>query len=296
VNWTIAVPVFGDSYWQQFCNVSLPRMLAALEGHEVRWLIHTDRPNEVAKLQQNATIRNLEIRKIASRDYDGFIKAHRDAYAKAADGDVIVFLCADLIPSRNLFDFALQKVREGYLAVSIASTRTNPAVPPRIGASAAELLDFAYENQHPITRESFYGWGRTTHSTNVYFTRDGVSVVLRALHLHPVVVVKQGDVDFNGTIDADLLAGYPREKIHVVQNGEAALIEISPPTKTLGVGRRPFGVRDIFGIYAEKSNDLHRWYFEKPIRIAGTDDCGDAFVASQVRKMWEAREAGHIGI
>lgn len=279
----ISVPAFGERYRTLFLETTLPRFLASAREIKARWIIHTDSPRMVEALQASNTLRDAEYWPIAEcGGYGAFIQAHRDAFVEADDGEVVFFLCADMVVSVNAFRYALDRIAGGDLAVVTACHRVLDNEPPRTGMDAGELTDFAMNRPHPVTRECFFPWGYSALPVNVYFTRDGHSIVMRAMHLHPFAVVKR-DTEFYGTIDNDLLNDYPRDRIHIVQNREIAAVDLTPRDRNHGHAGR-LTAESISECYRQRCSPLHKWYFDHPIRISGAGDCGDETVVQAIKR------------
>jgi hypothetical protein len=279
-NWTIAVPVFGREYAEKFFDITLPRVAECLEGfaninRRVSWVIHTDRIADVNKRIPGATC----IKALEPLDYPSFVEGHKEVWEKTPVGEPIVFLCADLVPSKTAFFFAAEALERGKQVVMCAGIRTYAPEPPRIGADTEELLQFSMRYPHKIVSDTFYGPGCSENPTNVYF-RDGDSVVLRGFHLHPFVVVKR-DTGLVGTVDDDLMEGFDEDEIHVVTNREMALVEMSPLTKSQPEMDRPFTINFMKKVYEQKARGAHKHFLKHQIRILGAGDCGDreAFAA-----------------
>lgn len=278
----ISLPVFGEYHRNLFLETTLPRLLPCVGSIEdVRWLIHSDSEDMVTRLRANNTIRKVEYRPCFG-GYEAFRAAHQEAFAEAVDGETVFFLCADMVLSSNAFTYAIDRIASGDLAVVIAGPRTLAPEPPKIGSGPDELLTFAMRYPHPITRDCFFPWGQSSAPTYVYFTRDGRSITLRAMHLHPFAVVKR-PVQFKGTVDSDLLNDYPRDRIHIVQNREIACVELSPPGKRVGTSGN-LTIEAIASCYKDRCSDLHKWYFDHPIRIAGEGECGDTEIVAAVQR------------
>ena len=272
-NWIIACAAYGRAYRDEFLNVTLPRMEACLDGFwPVRWMIYTDQPEEI-----RARLPDAQCKRVADDgNYRTFVDAFQLVWSVAEAGDVVCFLCADMIVSRGAFHFARDQIEKGYLAVVCAGLRTRQEdAPPPVGAEAGELLSFAVEHAHQIERARVFGVGRSVAPTMIFFER-GNSIMLRAFHLHPFMAVKPaGAAVFRSTVDGDLLSGFDRERIYVVRNGEMAAIERSPTSKTHDEEAKAINAESIRRMSATRATPMHRWFAEHQIRIAGHGDCGD---------------------
>ena len=274
MNWTLAIPVYGNDYAELFFKVTLPRLKACLAGlsslaQRISWVIHTDRPEDVNEHIPGAVC----IKITGPHDYQAFVEGHKEVWEKTPVGERISFLCADLVPSKTAFFFADQVMKQGKKVVICAGIRTHAPEPPPVGADTRELLEFSMKYPHKIVSDTFFGTGGSENPTNVYF-RKGDSVVLRGFHLHPFTVEKRAS-GLRGTVDDDLMEGFTEEEIYVVTNREMALVEMSPLWKSQPAGCKPFNIDDMKKCFEQKARGAHKHFLKHQIRILGEGECGD---------------------
>lgn len=281
-SWLISIPVWGAAYREIFLDVTLPAILAALGRVKTRarFVIHTDRPDKL-----EAAFRHpVEFRKIpAGSKYEAFGRGHQEGLASAAPSEFVALLNADLVPSIEAFTAAEKRFAEGRKAIIVAGARTlyGETLPP-VGASAGELHDYALDNLHPINRECFFGRGRTSIPSILYFA-DAQGVVMRCFHLHPFAVVAADGQAFSGTIDRDLVDCFAADDIHVVTDrDEMAFAEISPPEKVFPLVPRPIDVNQVVAWARRGASRRHRELFRHQIVVRGQPSGYDERIARQI--------------
>lgn len=288
MTWIVSVPVWGAPYVRIFEGASAPALLAAvsrLGGTRVKFIIHTSAAEE-ARVRAALPGQDVEVRFVGDNPtYVALQNAHADALASADLGDYVVLLNADLVVSGNLLMRCAYQFSAGVQAVVMLGIRTviGPEWPPA-GAPSRDLLQWAWGHRHVIIRDLEWPDGRSMVPTYLFFG-IGESVVARGFHLHPVAVVKRGDISFKSTIDGDLLDAFPRDRIHVVTDpDDCAMCEISQP-------ERRFPVRDMGGMTSvrvaasmeARASPTHCWLFTHRIGVVGpVCDCGDEAVAREV--------------
>jgi len=228
-DWLISLPVWGKDYRKRFvqdCWPSVSIALGAVHGN-LRIVLHTDAP-ELARLFRPY---DVCVKELTHEGHSTLSAAQREVLALAEPGEAIAFLAADVICSRECFAAAERRFDEGYRAVVCAGTRTvgpifNAKAPA--GWSARELLGWTMDFAHPIVQQCVYPHGQNAIPSTIYF-RDDSNIILRAFHLHPFAVLKQGKLDFTCTIDRDLVDSFPLDQVHVVTDADdMALAEITP--------------------------------------------------------------------
>jgi hypothetical protein len=268
----VVAPAWGERCVPLFTGAVLDSHRAALEnfaGH-VRYLCHTDRPEIVRAAITRKIGCDVACPSVPrAAGYEAFASATREALLSAEPGEVVVFLSADVIVSREVFIAVRAAVESGKKAVMCAGTRTLPDGNVPIGASSVALLAWSLENAHPLIRECFYGDGRTRLPSTIYF-RDASGVSMRGFHLHPLAIVNDRALALTSTVDWDLATNYPREAVHVVTDpDELALAEISPAQKTFGVLAHPFTAADVARWASARTLPFHWWLFEHRITLFG---------------------------
>lgn len=272
--WLVSLPVWGTSYFRTFERVCAPALLAACEDlkEPVRCLVYTDQdPKRVQAALKHLPV---DVRPVPSKPtYVTLQESHADTLRCAAPGDRVVFLNADLTISRNLLARCAEHFAEGRQAVVLLGIRTVAGdEPPPAGASPRTLLSWAWDHRHQIIKDLEWGTGRSLLTTNLFWS-VGTSVVARGFHLHPVAVVKSADVQFQSTIDGDLLDHFPREKIHVVIDpDDCALCEVSPPERRFPCSNQPLSPARVSGSMRTRASDTHKWLFTHRIGVVGASD------------------------
>lgn len=284
MSWIVSIPVWGDKYREVFIRHAVPALRAALEGfHEpVKFIIHTDKPEAVHVALHGLAVETHLIPPGAT--YVALQAGHADAIRRAAVGDHVVLLNADLIVSKNLFHSCKAHFVAGDKAIVTTGIRTAPgsdAVP--IGAAPRDLLIWAWDHRHQIIRDLEWGTGGSMLPTNLFFI-SGDSVVLHGFHLHPVAILKEKQFSFISTIDGDLLDHFPREHIHVVIHpDDLAMLEISEPSRRFPVRDGPITKSQVANSMTSRASALHRWLFTFRIVIKGDGaDHSDQDVARDI--------------
>ena len=285
-SWLITIPVWGTRCVGTFVNFVLPSIFAAVDHSKstVRFLVHTDEPKQIQGAMQGLKVECREVPKAASPHHSlGAI--HREAITTAKTGEIIAFLCADIVLSIECFAAAEQQFVLGKKLIMCAATRTFGGSPP-IGALSKQLLAWTMENKHPVIEQCFWGTGHSMTPWAVYF-KQGDNIVLRAFHLHPFAAVKDREILFKGvTVDFDLASSYSREQIHVVTDvNELSLAEISPLLGNRFLNRPLPMTADSVAAWATRQTvDVHRWFFRHhEIVIAGErGQCGEQPVCEQI--------------
>jgi hypothetical protein len=276
VSWVVSIPVWGTRYTRTFAQYTVPALRAALEGftEPVYFIVHTDAPEHVKKALEGFRGETHPVG--AAPTYVTLQESHADAINRAAIGDNVVLLNADLVVSNNLFTRCREHFAAGRRAVVLTGIRTNlEDAPPPIGAPPRALLEWAWEHRHQIIKDLEWGRGTSMLPTNLFFTHDG-SVVARGFHLHPVAIVKHAAIAFKSTIDGDLLEHFAREEIHVVTSpDDLAMLEMSPRERRFPVrpGRNAVMTPDsVARAMRTRASKLHRWLFTHRIVITGTGE------------------------
>lgn len=273
--WIISAPVWGEAYTRRFLEQALPSQMAALAhaGIAARWLVHTDRSEITAAMAGL----DAEIRPVPHEGdlYRRFGDAHRQAVDAAGEGDVVVLLTADIVVSIETFAACAARFDQGFKAIVAAATRTLAPERAPIGASAPDLLDWTMEHPHPMVAACF--WGERSNTPWAVYFRQGGRTILRGLHLHPLAVVKDRDLAFEGTLDQGLLDRFDRREIHCVTDRyELAMAELSPADRRISL--RPKGspmTADSIADWAKtRAHPVHWWLSTHRIVIQG--DAGPA--------------------
>lgn len=294
MNWLVAIPAWGQRCLDIFEKATLPAALAAAKysNSQIRFLIHTDNPARLALSMKGCEVEFRPV-PVAGRDpHHKLGHANREAIAKAAPGECLAFINADMPGSTEIFGAAEQRFNEGKRLIMMAGTRTIGGIPPA-GARSADLLRWSVQHAHPAMTECIFGIGRSKMCSTVYFRR-GEDVICHAWHQHPFALLMDRKVEFAGvTTDRDLQDNYKRDEIHLVTDAnESSFAEVSPPERVFGLGPAPMNISTILA-WATKHNASsphHAWFFEHPIAICGDGgDIGDRAVVNSVLKEFRAR-------
>jgi len=279
----IISPAWGPLCVGLFTGPVLDSHAAALEGldADVRYICHTDDPARVHDAVKAKTGRQVMTMSVPpSKGYARFSDANAQALRLAQNGEVVFFLNADIIVSREVFRAVINRIESGKRAVICAGTRTLPKSPPPIGVSASDLHAWTLDNAHPITVSNYHKTGNSRLPYVVYF-RNGDAVCMRGFHLHPLAIVMDRDLGFSSTPDWDIASNYTLDEIHVVTRAdELALAEISEPGKKLPMGDKPFTADDVIAWTSRRTIGFHWWLFSHRIQLRGDGVFDDeAFVS-----------------
>jgi hypothetical protein len=298
----ITVPVWG-SYVKTFLGPVLRSHLAAIEEMkrelrntiEVRYVVMTDQTSAVARALEGFDLTLVPmVAPPRSRIFSTLCEGHARGIDVARTGDRVVMLNADIMVSREAFLAVEKRFRKGKKAVVCGGTRTQLGpltwAPPPLPARA--LARWAFDHPHKITRNFVWGSGTTTHPSIVYFS-NGPSVVLRGFHIHPLAVVKDRALPFNGSVDLNLVEAYKFEEIHVVTDvDELAIAEISEKGKGHYESDRVLTVSQIVAFALRGATPMHWWNWRHRIMLAG-DGVGvsDSEVADEVLRLCPYKES-----
>lgn len=289
-DWLIACPAWGDRCVPLFIDTVLPaiRLAAAGATGRIRFLVHTDRPNEIALALSRF---EHEIRPVPDllgykpTSHYQFGIANKEAMADARNGEAVAFINADMVPSLEVFFAAENAFERGKKLVVMAATRTiGKRAPP--GCRSRDLLLWAMQHRHPTVIDNFYGAGSSSIPWALYFS-DGTNVVMHGFHLHPFAYIKDRDISFKGvTTDSSygLIPAFRRSEIHVVTRAdEAAFAEMSPPDRCFSSLPRRMNVKTVSLWASKHATADHCWLFSHPISIVGEGrDLGDREVCNKV--------------
>jgi hypothetical protein len=249
----ISVPVWGDWHRWIFQTVSWPSYREQMRGD--RLLIHGA---PFAGIE--AEYRPLPE---GPNEYARAAAAHRDAIRIAA-GEPIVFVPPDNILSANALDAVRARLDDARL-VAACSIRVSEKAPRPVPTAPRDLIKWAFQHPHEITRRSIWGSRVSTTCPSINLFRTDWGAVARCFHLHPLAM-RAPATEFRGTIDGDLVGCFPPERVHVVTDSdELAVVEISPASKTVGEQNRKLTLADLDAFRARKTNAMHQFFFEHRI-------------------------------
>lgn len=281
--WLIATPAWGDRCVDLFLRVTLPATLAALNGREARFIVHTDRPMRVMDAMYGISC--VTQCPHPGKTHEALGHAHREALQLAQLDEAVAFINADMVPSIEVFDAAERRFDEGKRLLMMAATRTIGAIPP-IAATSEDLLRWTMAHVHPTVEECFWPSGRSGTPWALYFS-NGQDVVCRGFHLHPFALRMDKRITFKGkTIDCDLLEKFTPDEVHVVTDAhEAAFAEMSPPERVFGLlkGGMRISPWSVARWASQWTLRRHRDLFRQRIKIIGDgDDVGDDEIAESI--------------
>lgn len=287
MRFSVALPVWGDEFVERFRGAPLDSHVDALEGFDgdVRYLLYTDREHLAAEIELR-TRRPVECRPLKHfrGHYSMLLRCHQDALAYAV-GDVVVPLNGDNVVSVEAFRAIRARILDGKRLVMCCSTRTNPQENVPRPASSRDLLSWVLQNPHQITSDLVWRKGKASHPSLLYFCR-GDSCVVRGFHLHPIAVVVDRAFEVHKSIDWNLGERIDRDDVHVVVDpDEMALAEISSPAKEMPRQVVKYSLFDVVEWARRLTTDFHWWLLEHPIRLAGAEDCGDATVVAEMKRL-----------
>lgn len=277
--WLITIPSWGKRCNDALYRYAFPAIEAALNtrvyNRQVSFMIHTDEPEFMKRLfwQYDVKTRPVPIDPMHPKSpHHSLGLAHKEAIALAEHGSRIAFLCADMVPSVEVFDAADKRFAQDKKLIMCAATRTLSGSPP-IGAKSQTLIDWTMRNMHPMIRECFFGTGRISCPWAIYFKR-GDQIVLHGLHLHPFAAIKTNKMmSFQGaTVDFDLAASFDYSEIHLVTDpNELSFAELSPAERVFPLHAKPFTMFDVVVWANARAHciPVHHWFFEQRILIQG---------------------------
>ena len=302
-NWFAAVPAWGERCVDVFIRATLPALAAALRGLDrpATLLVWTDQPDAVAAAYAGTNApANVQLEcapvPAPSGRYAGLhagfgvlSTCHALALGRAAAGDRVLLLTADMVVSREVLATCEAQVASGKRLVACAAMRANEGGSPPLGADGAELSAWAWDNRHPMTRDCTWPDGRSYDLWRIYFEREG-EVAARVFLPHPLACVPAGrSLQFYPTIDVNLVRHFTQSETHMITHpSEGAVVELSPPDKEYLRSGAPMSER--LKSRTESSPQLipcanphQRMFFGRRAVIRGAGgDCGDQEIVSRV--------------
>lgn len=271
----------------------MPALAAALEGirRPATLRVYTDQPSVVrdAWLQLN-TGRRIDMFDVPGPDgsFESMSRCHRDTLDWGKN-DRVLLLTADMVVSREVLhtcEHQLNAGRQLVCCVALRALQDAPGIP--VGVTGSDLLSWAWDNRHRMTRECTWPAGRSYDVWRMYF-QEGEEVAARVFMPHPLAVAPRGRrLAFRPTIDVNLVSNFSGAVTHMITDpGEGAVIELSPADKefleTESMSTRMETRGPSCPAFVRCTNKRHRFFFEKRVLIRGSGgDCGDEDV---VRRM-----------
>lgn len=285
MNWLIGIPAWGNRCVHGLLRDAIPSLLAAAKfcpGIRLRFVINTDDHAKVRAAFPDLDITFLPLP--ATQDkYTRYGDCHRAVLPLAQPGERLMLFCPDMVVSRECFAACERRFAEGKRCIMASTPRTLAPMPPPIGATSGQLLDWLLDHPHPFTTDCFWPEGHTTTPAMLFF-QSGDDITVRAFHLSPIAVVNDRPLAFYGTSDVDLPENYLQREIHVVTDpNEFSAAEMSPPEMSMGRTRRPVSVDHILQ-WASRPwvRPVHWWFSEHRIVLRGKGETDDRPVWDQV--------------
>jgi len=269
----VALPAWGERHMDLTCNYIIPALRAAVrygDNFKVHFMAYSDQPDRMREALDGLS---SDVRYIptGANPHDIMTQIHHQSLAETPTGHVTVLLTGDIIPSRELFSYAVGALKNGRRAVATMAPRVllkDEPIP--IGVSGRELLAWVWRNRHPITEACVWGRMLTTFPNCFYF-ENGDNVVMHSYHLHPFMVMKDRHCTFVGTVDDDLLANFENHEIAYVQEAEVGFAEISTEDHNLsqyGIANSHVSVASA-AHWARNTMPAHLRNFSKALRVTG---------------------------
>lgn len=296
-HWMVALPAWGERCVRVCSEETLPALVAALMElrRPTRIMLYTDSAQLIARAeslllhaQEWCSVLPRPVLGGQDRGFVALSACHNDAMEQAHHGERVLLLTADMIVSREVLVTCEQQALRGMRAIACVAMRALEGRGAPIGASGAELLEWAWAHRHRMTRECTWPDGRSYDLWRMYFEKNG-EVGARAFLPHPLVVVPAAlSIVFGPTIDVNLLGCFSQAETYLITRPEeGAAVELSPPDKEF-VETEPMHERFVTSEHSAppfmtQTNARHRMFFGKRVVICGSGgDCGDAAVVERM--------------
>ncbi len=290
------IPAWGDRYVHDAVQYVIPSVRAAAEAANVslKLVIYTDTPFAFARvlIGLDAELRGVGTPGATPQEaLQGTLRnIHRWTMAEAPPGSIATLLNADIVVSREFFSFAAQAFSGGgcRAVVGTALRATVGADVPPIGATARELLAWAWRNRHAITEDCVWDRGHTVFP-NVLIFDSGGNTVLHSVHLHPFFLLTDArPVRFRGTIDDDLLTNYADGEVCYISAAEVGFAELSPAVFKVGQYGSGGSISPEAVVRFGKNCSwapAHLRNLQQPIRIQGFGAVDDSPICGIINKL-----------
>lgn len=295
-SWTVALPAWGDRYFNIMARATLPALFEAARDVDRRFevVLWTDRLDAARALFASAAVPDnvsFTLRDVPGPDgaFASLSACHQQALDQTSGNNRLLLLTADMVVSCEVVARCEELIVSGMELVCCVPPRTieSDSGPP-VGVSGRDLLAWGWDNRHRMTRECTWPDGRSYDVWRMYFEKDG-EVAARVFLPHPLAVVPRGRrMHFAPTIDVNLTMNFaPRATYLITQPEEGAVVEVSPADKEF-LETEPMHLRDGMSTPScppliRVTNTRHRMFFSKRVIFKGSGgDCGDAEVVRRV--------------
>jgi len=284
--WIVALPAWGDRCVDVAMRHVIPSLCAALRelgrpAVVVAWTDQVDRLSQLFRWEEGAISVVFSGVPGADRAFGSLSDCHRQALESAQPGDRVLLLTADMVLSREVLATCERYIAAGMQLVCCVAPRALEDARPPIAASGRELMRWAWDNRHPMTRDCTWPEGKSYDVWRMYFERDG-EVAARVFLPHPLVAVPSGRrLPFSPTIDVNLAANFsPAVTVLLTSPDEGAAVELSPVDKEYVKSEQTMRARLESGTescpqIARCGNARHRMFFGKRVVLCGSGGACD---------------------
>ena len=294
--WIVALPAWGERCLHILRHYTLPALHVAFQtiDRSVEFMIWTDRPDLVQERPAGVDVPScgalVSFHAVPGPDgaFESLSNCHRAALAAAGPADRVLLLTSDMVVSREIVATCEYWLAHGRKLVCCVPPRALQDAGPPIGASGPELMEWAWANRHPMTRECTWPEGRSYDVWRMYFERDG-EVAARVFLPHPLACTPFGRrMNFRPTIDVNLCANFSQAETYMITRPEeGSVVEVSPTDKdfllTTNMRERYDAGGPSCPPLIKATNPRHRMFFGKRVVIRGSGgDCGDSEVVGRV--------------
>lgn len=293
--WIVALPAWGERCVGVLVQHTLPALAAALTelGKSAVLVVWTDDPARAASAWAELSLPDrISLKLLPVPGPDGSFLSlsacHRAALEMIEWNDRVLLLTSDMILSREILVTCEKHLRDGKQIVCCVAPRALEEAGPPVGVLGRELLAWAWENRHPMTRDCTWPDGRSYDVWRMYFER-GDEVSARVFLPHPLACVPNGRaLPFRPTIDVNLIANFSQAVTHMITRPEeGAAIEVSPADKDY---LKTTTMRERFEAGGPScpamvmcTNQRHRMFWGKRVIFKGTGgDCGDSELEAKI--------------
>ena len=287
----MALPAWGERCVDVAARYTIPALNIALGqlSRPATALVWTDQPGRLALDPEVAETRFLSVPG-PDLAFESLSNCHRDALAVAGRGERVLLLTADMVVSREVLATCEQHLSGGRSLVCCVAPRALESADPPVGAPGRELLEWAWDNRHPMTRDCTWPDGRSYDVWRMYFESGG-EVAARVFLPHPLACLPHGHpARFSPTIDVNLTWNYaPSETYMITQPEEGAVVEVSPADKeylkttTMRERLESARLEPSCPAMVRCTNQRHRMFWGKRVVLRGHGgDCGDAEMVERI--------------